>query len=56
MFTIAGLSLLAVIMIIAIVITAVWNIRNVIVKDKQYQAMVKRDKINRGNRGMNRKL
>ncbi len=44
MFTIAGLSLLAIVMIIAIVITAVWNIRNVIMRDKQYQAMVRHEK------------
>lgn len=44
MFTIAGLSLLAIVMIIAIVITAAWNIRNVIMRDKQYQAMVRQEK------------
>lgn len=47
MLTIGGLSLLAIIMIIAIVITAVWNIRNVIMKDKQYQRMMKADRASR---------
>lgn len=54
MFTIAGLSLLAIVMIIAIVITAAWNIRNVIMRDKQYQNMVKAERASR-NTFRNRK-